>query len=78
MTKYLFQTSFLMLHYGSFRRAWDCVILTGIIYVALIVPYNAAFNRYDAKLAYFLFELITKILAEFLNKIVPIDDKCLV
>ena len=67
-----------MLHYGSFRRAWDCVILTAIIYVALIVPYNAAFNRYNAKLADFLFEFITKFLAEFLNKIVQINDKCLV
>lgn len=37
--------SCLILHYGTFRKAWDCIILAAIVYVALIVPYNAAFNR---------------------------------
>ena len=32
-------------HYGTFRKCWDCVILTAILYVATIVPYNAAFFK---------------------------------
>merc|ERR1719320_841896 len=39
--------SCLILHYGTFRKVWDCIILTAIMYVALIVPYNAAFNRHS-------------------------------
>ena len=34
-------------HYGTFRKCWDCVILTAILYVATIVPYNAAFFKWD-------------------------------
>ena len=32
-------------HYGTFRKCWDSVILTAILYVATIVPYNAAFFK---------------------------------
>ena len=36
-------------HYGYFKNLWDVVILLATIYVAIIVPYNAAFHgtRYD-------------------------------
>ena len=34
-------------HYGTFRKCWDCVILTAILYVATIVPYNAAFFKWE-------------------------------
>ena len=27
-------------------KVWDVVILVAILYVALVVPFNAAFNRY--------------------------------
>lgn len=31
-------------HYGYFKNLWDVVILLATIYVAIIVPYNAAFH----------------------------------
>ena len=37
-------------HYGYFKNLWDVVILLATIYVAIIVPYNAAF--YGAKFDY--------------------------
>ena len=36
-------------HYGTFRKCWDSVILTAILYVATIVPYNAAFFKSENK-----------------------------
>ena len=32
-------------HYGYLKCLWDVVIIIATIYVALIVPYNAAFYR---------------------------------
>ena len=31
-------------HYGFFKNVWDAVILLATIYVAVMVPYNAAFK----------------------------------
>ena len=40
---------FVFSHYGYFKCLWDVVIILATIYVAIIVPYNAAF--YGAKRA---------------------------
>jgi len=34
-------------HYGVFKGIWDWVILVATFYVALMVPYNAAFAKAD-------------------------------
>lgn len=34
-------------HYGVFKGIWDWIILIATFYVALMVPYNAAFAKAD-------------------------------
>ena len=34
------------LHYGNLKLAWDSVILLATLYVACVVPYQAAFTDY--------------------------------
>jgi len=41
------RSRFILLHYGIFKIGWDWLILLCTFYVAIIVPYNAAFNSYD-------------------------------
>ena len=31
-------------HYGMFKTCWDMLVLLATIYVAIVVPYNAAFQ----------------------------------
>jgi hypothetical protein len=35
-------------HYGVFKTCWDFLVLLATIYVAIVVPYNAAF-QYQVK-----------------------------
>ncbi|XP_066952622.1 potassium voltage-gated channel subfamily H member 8 isoform X1 [Macrobrachium rosenbergii] len=37
------KSRFILTHYGTLKTCWDLVILIATIYVAVIVPYNAAF-----------------------------------
>ena len=34
-------------HYGMFKTCWDVLVLLATIYVAIVVPYNAAFIESD-------------------------------
>ena len=36
---------FILLHYGIFKIGWDWLILICTFYIAIIVPYNAAFGE---------------------------------
>ncbi|OXA43454.1 Potassium voltage-gated channel subfamily H member 8 [Folsomia candida] len=38
------QSRFVLSHYGSFKTCWDWLILVATFYVAVLVPYNAAFG----------------------------------
>ena len=38
---------FILLHYGIFKIGWDWLILLCTFYIAIIVPYNAAFVASD-------------------------------
>ena len=38
------RSRFILLHYGIFKIGWDWLILLCTFYIAIIVPYNAAFN----------------------------------
>ena len=40
---------FILTHYGMFKSCWDLVILLATFYVAVIVPYNAAFPAANPK-----------------------------
>ena len=37
------RSKFILLHYGIFKIGWDWLILLCTFYIAIIVPYNAAF-----------------------------------
>lgn len=37
------RSRFILLHYGIFKIGWDWLILLCTFYIAIIVPYNAAF-----------------------------------
>ena len=37
------KSPFVLLHYGIFKIGWDWLILLCTFYIAIIVPYNAAF-----------------------------------
>lgn len=37
------KSRFILTHYGMFKTCWDLVILLATFYVAVTVPYNAAF-----------------------------------
>lgn len=41
------RSRFILLHYGIFKIGWDWLILLCTFYVAIVVPYNAAFNSYS-------------------------------
>ncbi|KAG8452396.1 hypothetical protein GDO86_004264, partial [Hymenochirus boettgeri] len=35
----------ILLHYGTFKACWDCLILLATVYVAVTVPYSFCFNN---------------------------------
>lgn len=39
---------FICLHYGNYKLAWDSIIMLATLYVAVLVPYQAAFTDYRA------------------------------
>jgi len=39
----------ILLHYGIFKIGWDWLILLCTFYIAIIVPYNAAFVSVDSE-----------------------------
>lgn len=43
------KSRFVILHYGIFKIVWDWLILLCTFYVAIIVPYNAAFITTDER-----------------------------
>lgn len=44
-TQALKKSRFILSHYGMFKGCWDWLILVATFYVAVAVPYNAAFVR---------------------------------
>ncbi|XP_059226069.1 potassium voltage-gated channel subfamily H member 8 isoform X2 [Stomoxys calcitrans] len=46
-TQSLKKSKFILPHYGVFKGIWDWVILVSTFYVAILVPYNAAFAKAD-------------------------------
>lgn len=42
-TQALKKSRFILSHYGVFKGCWDWLILVATFYVAVAVPYNAAF-----------------------------------
>lgn len=44
-TQALKKSRFILSHYGMFKGCWDWLILVATFYVAVLVPYNAAFVR---------------------------------
>ncbi|XP_074648334.1 voltage-gated delayed rectifier potassium channel KCNH8-like [Tubulanus polymorphus] len=43
------KSKFILLHYGIFKIGWDWLILLCTFYIAVVVPYNAAFLQNDKK-----------------------------
>ena len=39
------KSSYIILHYGIFKIGWDWLILLCTFYIAIMVPFNAAFNK---------------------------------
>lgn len=46
-TQSLKKSRFILYHYGVFKGFWDWIILVATFYVAIIVPFNAAFAKLD-------------------------------
>lgn len=46
-TQALTKSRFVLSHYGMFKGCWDWLILVATFYVAVAVPYNAAFVKTD-------------------------------
>ncbi|XP_054740009.1 potassium voltage-gated channel subfamily H member 8 [Anastrepha obliqua] len=46
-TQSLKKSRFILPHYGVFKGFWDWIILVSTFYVAVLVPYNAAFAKAD-------------------------------
>ena len=46
-TQSLKKSRFILPHYGVFKGFWDWIILVSTFYVAILVPYNAAFAKAD-------------------------------
>lgn len=46
-TQALKKSRFILSHYGMFKGCWDWLILVATFYVAIVVPYNAAFVKMD-------------------------------
>ncbi|XP_058465594.1 potassium voltage-gated channel subfamily H member 8 isoform X2 [Malaya genurostris] len=46
-TQALKKSRFILSHYGMFKGCWDWMILVATFYVAVAVPYNAAFAKTD-------------------------------
>uniref|UniRef100_A0A8C5M2C9 Voltage-gated inwardly rectifying potassium channel KCNH3 n=1 Tax=Leptobrachium leishanense TaxID=445787 RepID=A0A8C5M2C9_9ANUR len=38
------KSPFILLHYGTFKACWDCLILLATFYVAVTVPYSVCFS----------------------------------
>ena len=43
------KSSFVIVHYGIFKIGWDWLILLCTVYIAIMVPFNAAFRKFDAR-----------------------------
>lgn len=41
------KSRFILSHYGVFKGCWDWIILVATFYVAVLVPFNAAFAKAD-------------------------------
>lgn len=39
------KSRFIIVHYGIFKIGWDWLILLCTFYIALMVPFNAAFRK---------------------------------
>ncbi|XP_073812259.1 eag-like K[+] channel isoform X2 [Musca autumnalis] len=46
-TQSIKKSRFILPHYGVFKGVWDWIILVSTFYVAILVPYNAAFAKSD-------------------------------
>ncbi|KAL9919191.1 eag-like K[+] channel isoform 2-T4 [Glossina fuscipes fuscipes] len=46
-TQSIKKSRFILPHYGVFKGFWDWIILVSTFYVAILVPYNAAFAKAD-------------------------------
>ena len=46
-TQSIKKSRFILPHYGVFKGIWDWIILVSTFYVAILVPYNAAFAKAD-------------------------------
>ncbi|XP_055379901.1 potassium voltage-gated channel subfamily H member 8 isoform X2 [Condylostylus longicornis] len=46
-TQSIKKSRFILSHYGVFKTCWDWIILVATFYVAIIVPFNAAFVKSD-------------------------------
>lgn len=46
-TQSLKKSQFILPHYGVFKGFWDWMILVSTFYVAILVPFNAAFAKSD-------------------------------
>ncbi|XP_055839595.1 potassium voltage-gated channel subfamily H member 8 isoform X2 [Episyrphus balteatus] len=46
-TQSLKKSKFILPHYGVFKGFWDWIILVATFYVAILVPFNAAFAKAD-------------------------------
>lgn len=46
-TQALKKSRFILSHYGMFKGCWDWLILVATFYVAIVVPFNAAFVKSD-------------------------------
>ncbi|XP_050327544.1 potassium voltage-gated channel subfamily H member 8 isoform X1 [Bactrocera neohumeralis] len=46
-TQSIKKSRFILPHYGVFKGFWDWIILVSTFYVAVLVPYNAAFAKAD-------------------------------
>ncbi|GFS22475.1 potassium voltage-gated channel subfamily H member 8 [Elysia marginata] len=40
------KSSFVIVHYGIFKIGWDWLILLCTVYIAIMVPFNAAFRKF--------------------------------
>ncbi|GFO37637.1 potassium voltage gated channel subfamily h [Plakobranchus ocellatus] len=72
------KSSFVIVHYGIFKIGWDWLILLCTVYIAIMVPFNAAFRKsgrfrdfmyIDAGVeVLFLIDIVLNFLTTYLNK----------
>ena len=56
------RSRFILLHYGIFKIGWDWLILLCTFYIAIIVPYNAAFVTSESERASIVSDVIVEML----------------